>query len=80
MEEYRIEKDSMGEVRVPKDKYWGAQTERSRVHFPIGAPASMPAPMAVPATIMEPPRWRWKVSPNVYLIMPPSWNEKKKKP
>lgn len=40
--EYRIEKDSMGEVRVPADKYWGAQTERSRVHFPIGAPASMP--------------------------------------
>ncbi len=33
---YRIEHDSMGEVRVPHDKYWGAQTERSREHFPIG--------------------------------------------
>ena len=35
--EYRIEHDSMGEVRVPADKYWGAQTERSRNNFPIGA-------------------------------------------
>lgn len=33
---YRIEKDSLGEVRVPSDKYWGAQTERSRENFPIG--------------------------------------------
>ena len=40
--EYRIEKDTMGEVRVPADKYWGAQTERSRNNFKIGAPASMP--------------------------------------
>ena len=36
MEEYRIEHDSMGEVRVPADKYWGAQTERSRMNFRIG--------------------------------------------
>ena len=34
--EYRIEHDSMGEVKVPADKYWGAQTERSRENFPIG--------------------------------------------
>ncbi len=34
---YRIEHDSMGEVRVPMDKYWGAQTERSRMNFRIGA-------------------------------------------
>ena len=34
---YRIEHDSMGEVRVPADRLWGAQTERSRVNFPIGA-------------------------------------------
>lgn len=34
--DYRIEHDSMGEVRVPTDKYWGAQTERSRQNFPIG--------------------------------------------
>ena len=33
---YRIEHDSMGEVKVPSDKYWGAQTERSRCNFPIG--------------------------------------------
>lgn len=34
--EYRIEHDSMGEVRVPSDKYWGAQTQRSSQNFPIG--------------------------------------------
>ena len=34
--QYRIEHDSMGEVRVPADRYWGAQTERSRGNFPIG--------------------------------------------
>ena len=33
---YRIEHDSMGEVRVPADKYWGAQTQRSVENFPIG--------------------------------------------
>lgn len=36
MTAYRIETDSMGEVRVPADRYWGAQTERSRLNFPIG--------------------------------------------
>ena len=40
--EYRIEKDTMGEVKVPGDKYWGVQTERSRNNFKIGSPASMP--------------------------------------
>ncbi|WP_340074054.1 class II fumarate hydratase [Leptobacterium sp. I13] len=40
--EYRVEKDTMGEVKVPVDKLWGAQTERSRNNFKIGAPASMP--------------------------------------
>jgi len=39
---YRIEKDTMGEVKVPYNKYWGAQTERSRNNFKIGAAASMP--------------------------------------
>ena len=36
-QEYRTEHDSMGEVRVPADRYWGAQTERSRNNFPIGS-------------------------------------------
>src|SRR6056297_3260508 len=40
--EYRIEKDSIGDVKVPADKFWGAQTERSRSNFKIGPPASMP--------------------------------------
>ena len=34
--EYRIEHDSMGEVQVPADRYWGAQTQRSHENFPIG--------------------------------------------
>ena len=40
--EYRIEKDTLGEVKVPVDKLWGAQTERSRNNFKIGPEASMP--------------------------------------
>lgn len=39
---FRIEKDTMGEVNVPADKLWGAQTERSRNNFKIGPSASMP--------------------------------------
>lgn len=34
--EYRIEHDSMGEVKVPADRYWAAQTERSHENFRIG--------------------------------------------
>ncbi|MBN2522512.1 MAG: class II fumarate hydratase [Bacteroidales bacterium] len=40
--EYRIELDTMGEIKVPADKYWGAQTQRSVMNFPIGPSASMP--------------------------------------
>jgi len=40
--EYRIEKDTMGEVKVPSTRYWGAQTERSLNNFKIGPAASMP--------------------------------------
>jgi fumarate hydratase class II len=39
---YRIEHDSMGEVKIPESKYWGPQTERSRNNFKIGPEASMP--------------------------------------
>lgn len=39
---YRIEHDTMGEVKVPADKYWGAQTERSHENFKIGPEGSMP--------------------------------------
>lgn len=39
---YRIEKDTMGEVQVPAEKLWGAQTERSRNNFKIGVSGSMP--------------------------------------
>ena len=40
--DFRIEKDTMGEVKVPSDKLWGAQTERSKNNFKIGPPGSMP--------------------------------------
>jgi fumarate hydratase class II len=40
--EFRIEKDTIGEVKVPINVYWGPQTERSRSNFKIGDPASMP--------------------------------------
>lgn len=33
---YRIEKDTIGEIKVPSEKYWAAQTERSRQNFPVG--------------------------------------------
>ena len=36
MQKTRIEQDSMGEIKVPANKYWGAQTERSLHHFAIG--------------------------------------------
>ena len=39
---FRVEKDTMGDVNVPADKLWGAQTERSRNNFKIGNAASMP--------------------------------------
>jgi fumarate hydratase class II len=39
---FREEKDTMGVVKVPADKYWGAQTERSRNNFKIGPSGSMP--------------------------------------
>lgn len=39
---YRVEKDTMGTVNVPIERYWSAQTERSRLNFKIGSEASMP--------------------------------------
>jgi fumarate hydratase class II len=35
MDEYRIEKDSLGEVKIPKNAYWGAQTQRANQTFPV---------------------------------------------
>jgi fumarate hydratase class II len=46
--EYRIEKDTMGEVKVPADKYWGAQTQRSKDNFKIGG-----TPMTMPGEIIQ---------------------------
>ena len=53
----RIETDSMGEIEVPADRYWGAQTARSLHHFDIGGdrvPASVVHAMGV---LRKPPRW-----------------------
>ena len=47
MVEERTETDSIGEIGVPADRYWGAQTERSLHHFAIGDPATERMPMAV---------------------------------
>ncbi|MCB2082083.1 MAG: class II fumarate hydratase, partial [Rickettsiales bacterium] len=44
MAEYRTESDSFGELQVPADKYWGAQTQRSLQNFKIGG-EKMPAPL-----------------------------------
>lgn len=40
---YRTEKDTMGKIKLPADKYWGAQTQRSPENFPVGPAGSMPA-------------------------------------
>ena len=40
--EYRIERDSMGEIKVPADKLWGAQTQRSFENFKIGTERFLP--------------------------------------
>src|SRR3546814_8631974 len=42
MSETRIESDSIGEIAVPADAYWGAQTQRSIENFPFGARERMP--------------------------------------
>mgnify|MGYP000006912335 CR=1 FL=1 len=51
--EFRIEKDTMGEVKVPMDRYWGAQTERSRNNFKIGPDASMPLEIILGFAILK---------------------------
>ena len=59
--EYRIEKDTMGEVKVPADKYWGAQTERSRNNFKIGPEASMPKEIIMPLATLK-KRLHWPIT------------------
>ena len=57
--EYRIEHDSMGEVKVPADKLWGAQTERSHENFLIGVGIeTMPREITkdgLPSVMLTPP-------------------------
>ncbi len=49
----RTEKDTMGPIEVPADKYWGAQTQRSIEHFRIGEPASMPKEIIAAFAILK---------------------------
>ncbi len=65
MSDYRIEKDTMGEVRVPADKYWGAQTERSRRFFAIGAQRM---PLAVVHALAEVKRAAAEVNAELGLL------------
>lgn len=51
--EYRIEKDTMGEIKVPANRLWGAQTERSLGNFKIGPMASMPKPIISAFAILK---------------------------
>lgn len=50
---YRTEHDTMGEVQVPAEKFWGAQTERSRNNFKIGEEGSMPKEIIVAFAILK---------------------------
>lgn len=47
-QEFRVESDTFGELKVPADKYYGAQTMRSQINFPIGGPTErMPASISI---------------------------------
>lgn len=50
---FRTERDSMGDVPVAIDKYWGAQTKRSRTNFLIGSLASMPNEIILPSAYFK---------------------------
>jgi len=52
MEEYRIESDSFGDLKVPQDKYYGAQSARSLINFPIGE-ETMPKPLIAALGIVK---------------------------
>ncbi|MEH7012731.1 class II fumarate hydratase [Neobacillus niacini] len=52
MEKFRLEKDTLGEVQVPADKYWGAQTQRSRENFQIGT-EKMPLEVVYALTLVK---------------------------
>ena len=51
--DYRIEKDTIGEVKVPSNRLWGAQTERSRNNFKIGPDGSMPLELIYAFAILK---------------------------
>ena len=52
MTAFRIETDSLGRVKVPKDRLWGAQTQRSLIHFSIGNDL-MPREMIIPYALQK---------------------------
>ncbi len=58
MTEYRIERDTMGEVRVPADALWRAQTQRAVENFPVSGRGLEPAQIRALAQIKAAPRRR----------------------
>src|SRR3546814_16142856 len=54
MSETRIESDSIGEIAVPADAYWGAQTQRSIEHFPFGARERKPIEIVHAPALVKP--------------------------
>ena len=53
----RIESDSMGKIEVPNDRYYGAQTARSLIHFDIGTDKMPPELIRAFGILKKPPRW-----------------------
>ena len=65
MSEHRTETDSMGEVEVEADRYWGAQTERSLHHFAIGDAAADRMPVEVVRAMGLRPRPTWRPAASI---------------
>ncbi len=56
-ETHRVESDTMGPIHVPHDKYWGAQTARSLIHFDIGDDVKPPELIKALGVLRKPARW-----------------------
>lgn len=60
--EYRIERDTLGEMKVPADRLWGAQTQRSKENFPIGSehmPMEVIRALAILKKVLRPVTINW---------------------
>lgn len=73
--EYRIERDTLGEMKVPADRLWGAQTQRSKENFPIGSehmPMEVIRALAILKKVLRPVTINWvnylRLSPMLLLM------------